>query len=115
MNIPLAVHCLRCDGDLMVNALLDATQVLTTLENEGVTHEVCAEAIAHHDRRSNQLTVNLRAFLRSEQQDHLGEQSVPAWLPEPQTVIEHVEAGEAHEVASDVFTSWKRKVEAVIP
>ncbi|MFM7604228.1 MAG: hypothetical protein ACKO8Z_03390 [Prosthecobacter sp.] len=49
--------------------------------------------------------MNLRAFLRSEQQDHIGEQSTPAWLPEPQTVIEHVEAGEAHEVANDVFAS----------
>lgn len=59
--------------------------------------------------------MNLRAFLRSEQQDHIGEQSTPAWLPEPQTVIEHVEAGEAHEMANDVFASWNQKVAAAMP
>lgn len=99
----------------MIHALLDATQVLGTVQIDGVTHEVCAEAIANHDRRSNQLTVNLRAFLRSEQQDHIGEQSTLEWLPEPQSTIEHVEAEEAHEMASDVFASWKRKVEAALP
>jgi hypothetical protein len=36
-------------------------------------------------------------------------------LPKPETVIEHVEAEEAHAVASDVFASWRRKVEAVMP
>jgi hypothetical protein len=99
----------------MLYALLDATQVLGTIELNGAIHEVCAEALASHDRRTMQLTVNLRAFLRSEQQDHIGEQSTPAWLPEPQTVIEHVEAGEAHEMSNDVFASWKRKVEGLIP
>ena len=99
----------------MLYALIDATQVLGNVEIDGTIHEVCAEALACHDPRTTQLTVNLCAFLRSEQQDHLGEQSTPAWLPEPQTVIEHVEASEAHEMASDVFASWKRKVAAVIP
>lgn len=99
----------------MLNALLDATQVLGTVQIDGVTHEVCAEAIVNHDRRSNQLTVTLRAFLRSEQQDHIGEQTVPIWLPASQNITEHVEAEEAHAVASDVFASWRRKVEAVMP
>jgi hypothetical protein len=99
----------------MLHALLDATQVLGTVEIDGVPHEVCAEAIANHDRRSNQLTVNLRAFLRSEQQDHIGEKSTPAWLPASQTATEHVEPEEAHAVASDVFASWRRKVEGVMP
>lgn len=99
----------------MIHALLDATQVLGAVQIDGVTHEVCAEAIANHDRRSNELTVNLCAFLRSEEQDHIGEQSTPAWLPASQDVTEHVEAEEAHAMASDVFASWKRKVAAVIP
>ena len=99
----------------MLYALLDATQVLGTVKIDAVIHEVCAEALASQDRRTNQLTVNLRAFLRSEQQDHIGEQSIPVWMPEPQTVIEHVEPGEAHAMASDVFATWKRKVEAAIP
>ena len=99
----------------MIHALLDATQVLGTIQIEGALHEVCTEAVASHDRGSNRLTVNMRAFLRSEQQDRIGEQSTPAWLPEPQTVIEHVEAEEAHAMASDVFASWKHKLSAVIP
>lgn len=99
----------------MLHALLDATQVLGTVEIDGVTHEVSAEAVANHDQRTNQLMVNLRAFLRSEQQDHIGEQSTPASLPTSQSVTEHVEAEEAHEMASDVFASWKRKVAAAIP
>lgn len=99
----------------MLHALLDATQVLGTVEIDGATHEVCAEAVANHDRRTNQLNVNLRTFLRSEQQDHIGEQSTPEWLPASQSVTEHVEAEEAHAMASDVFASWKRKVAAAIP
>ena len=98
----------------MIHALLDVTQVVGTVEVEGVTHEVCAEAVANHDRRSNQLTVNLRAFLRTEQHDHLGEIVSADWLPASQTVTEHVEAGEAHEMANDVFASWRNKVSGAV-
>ncbi len=99
----------------MLHALLDATQVLGTLEIDGAAYEVCAEAVANHDRHANQLTVNLRAFLRSEKQDHIGETTTPSWLPQPQTVTEHVEGGEAHEMANEVFATWRRKVFGVIP
>lgn len=99
----------------MIHALLDATQVVGTVELEGVSHEVCAEAVANHDRRSNQLNVQLKAFLRSEKQDHIGETTTAPWLPASQTVIEHVEAGEAHEMATDVFASWRNKVAACMP
>ncbi len=99
----------------MIHALLDATQVLGTLEIDGAAYEVCAEAIANHDRHTNQLTVTLRAFLRSEKHDHIGETTTPAWIPQPQTVTEHVEGGEAHEMANDVFASWKKVVAAAIP
>jgi hypothetical protein len=30
-------------------------------------------------------------------------------------VVEHVESGEAHEVANDVFNSWRRKVAGRLP
>lgn len=98
----------------MLHALLDTTQVLGTFDIEGDTFEVCAEAVANHDRKSNQLTVELKAFLRSEKQDHIGETSVASWLPQPQTVVEHVEASEAHALASDVFSSWRGKVGAAL-
>lgn len=99
----------------MIHALLDTTQVIGTTEMDGASHEVCAEAIASHDRRSNQMTVNLRAFLRATQHVHLGETTIPAWLPAPQTVTEHVEVDEAHEMANDVFASWCHKVKGAIP
>jgi hypothetical protein len=99
----------------MIHTLLDATQVLGTLEVDSVTHEVCAEAVASHHRQTNQLVVKLRAFLRSENQEHLGDTTTPAWIPQSQTVTEHVEGGEAHEMANDVFASWKKVVAAAIP
>lgn len=99
----------------MIHALLDASQVLGTLEIDGAAYEVCAEAIANHDRHTNQLTVTLRAFLRSEKHDHIGETTTPAWIPQPQTVTEHVEGGEAHEMANEIFATWRRKVVGVIP
>lgn len=98
----------------MIHALLDATQVLGTLEIDGAAYEVCAEAIANHDRHTNQLAVTLRAFLRSEKHDHIGETTTPAWIPQPQTVTEHVDAGEAHEMAQDILASWCVKVRRAI-
>jgi hypothetical protein len=98
----------------MIHALLDTTQVLRTLEIDGVAHEVCVEAIARHDRKTNLLTVELKAFLRSESHVHLGETAPAAWLPQPQTVTEHVDAGEAHEMAQDILASWCVKVRRAI-
>ncbi len=99
----------------MIHALLDTTQVVGTLEIDGATHEICAEAEATHDRRTNQLTVSLRSYLRATQHDHMGETTTPAWLPAPQSVTEHVEVDEAHEMANDVFASWCHKVKGMIP
>lgn len=95
--------------------LLDATQVLATLQLEGEPFEVFAEAEAEHDRARQQLTVRLSAFLRAERQDHIGATAHPDWLPAAETVSEHVEAGEAHALASDIFASWKRRVAACLP
>jgi hypothetical protein len=99
----------------MIHALLDTTQVVGTVSIDGIPHEVCAEAVASHDRSTRALTVNLRAFLRATQHAHLGEVATPSWLPASQTVTEHVEATEAHEMANDVFVSWKHKVIATLP
>jgi hypothetical protein len=99
----------------MIHSLLDTTQVISILEVEGVPYEVCVEAAASHDRSKNQLTVQLRAFLRAEKHDHIGEISTPSWLPAAETVTEHVSAEEAHEVADDVLASWKQKVTCCLP
>ncbi len=99
----------------MIHALLDITQVIGTVAIDGAVHKVCAEAVARHDHPTDQLTVSLRAFLRAEQHDHIGEITLPDWLPAPQTVTEHVAAGEAHAMANDVFQSWCHKVTGTIP
>lgn len=99
----------------MTHPLLDTTQVITLIDVEGVPFELCIEALASHDRGKNLLTVELRAFLRAEKHDHIGEVTTPSWLPSPQTITEHVDAEEAHAVASDVLSSWRHKVEGCLP
>lgn len=99
----------------MTHPLLDTTQVISLIEVDGVPFEVCAEALASHDRGKNLLSVELRAFLRAEKHDHIGEVSTPTWLPAPQTLTEHVDAEEAHAVASDVLSSWRHKVAGCLP
>lgn len=99
----------------MNHPLLDTTQVISLIEVDGVPFEVCAEALASHDRGKNLLSVELRAFLRAEKHDHIGEVSTPTWLPAPQTLTEHVDAEEAHAVASDVLSSWRHKVAGCLP
>ena len=99
----------------MIHPLLDTTQVISLIEVEGVPFEVCVEALASHDRVENLLTVELRAFLRAEKHDHIGEVTTPAWLPAPQTLTEHVGTEEAHAVASDVLSSWRHKVAGSLP
>lgn len=99
----------------MIHSLLDTTQVVSVIEMEGVPFEVCAEALASHDRGKNLLTVQLHAFLRAEKHDHIGEVSEPSWLPAPQTVTEHVGAEEAHAVAVDILAGWRQKVAGSLP
>lgn len=99
----------------MIHALLDATQVLGAVTYDGSTHDVVAEAVANHDRRTKVLTVSLRAFLRAGASDEFGKVSTPPWLPALETVTEHVEIEEATEMAKDIFASWRRKVSAAIP
>jgi hypothetical protein len=99
----------------MIHSLLDTTQVISIHTLEGRPYEVCIEALATHDRSKDLLTVQLRAFLRAEQHDHIGEVSTPAWLPAAETVTEHVSADEAHAVAADVLTSWRHKVAGCLP
>jgi|GEM_PF-639599 hypothetical protein len=99
----------------MIHALLDTTQVVATHEVDGIAYEVCAEAIATHDRRAHLLSVELRSYLRALDQDHIHEEIIPEWLPEPETITDGVQAEEAHEMADDVFASWCRRVVATVP
>jgi hypothetical protein len=99
----------------MIHALLDTTRVVASIIHEGAPCEVCAEATANHDRRDNSLTVTLSAYLRSAEHGHLGEHSRPAWLPAPETIVEHVAIEEAHEMTNDILASWCRRVTASVP
>jgi hypothetical protein len=67
------------------------------------------------NRKSNQLSITLSAFLRATEHTQIGEVSTPSWLPASQSVTEHVSADEAHEMANDVFNSWCHKVAASHP
>jgi len=99
----------------MIHALLDTTEVIATHETDGVAFEVCAEAIATHDRRAHILSVELRSFLRVMDQDDIQEEIIPPWLPAPETITDGVQEGEALEMADDVFASWCRRVAATVP
>ena len=99
----------------MNHALLDTTHVVATHDIEDITYEVCAEAIARHDRKIHLLSVDLRAFLRAQNAAHIHEEATAPWLPEPETITDGVDASEAHEMADDVFASWCRRVAATVP
>ena len=98
-----------------MHGVIDISKVVGTVQISGQPHEVCAEADATFDRSTHTLTVKLSSFLHSEEQTHVGEVSTAAWLPAPETAIEHGEAEEASAMAKDVFASWCRKVQASIP
>jgi hypothetical protein len=98
----------------VIHALLDTTKVVGKTDIDGQTFEVCAEAVANHDRRDNRLTIDLRAFLRAEGHRQIGETTTPGWLPAPQTVTEHTDLADAHEVADDVFANWCRRVAGAV-
>ncbi|MBX7208214.1 MAG: hypothetical protein K1X78_07885 [Verrucomicrobiaceae bacterium] len=99
----------------MIHQLLDTTKVVATTAIDSVPHEVCAEAMAAHDRATAMLTVRLRAFLRTLEHTHLGDTIAASWLPAPDTVTEHVSREEASEMAKDVFSSWCHRVERAVP
>ena len=99
----------------MIHALIDATRVVGTFFEDGNPQEVCIEAIANHNRAENLLTVTLRAFLRSTEHGHLGETSIPDWLPASVELRESVGAEEAHELVEDILASWSLKVKNAIP
>ncbi len=99
----------------MNHALLDTTEVVATYSMNGTDYEVCAEAEATHDKRAHLLTVHLRSYLRSLSPESLHEQAQAPWLPEPETLTEGVEVGEAHDLAMDIFASWCRRVLACLP
>lgn len=94
----------------MISALLDTTKILGKLEVDGDPCEVCAEAVAHHDRREKRLTVRLSAFLRAARQDKIGQKLFPPWLPAPEEVAEGVDWEEARPMADDIFASWCHRV-----
>lgn len=99
----------------MLHSAFDTTRVVCKREIGGIPHEVCAEAVATPDPGGQTVKIELRAFLRSEEQTHLGETLVPEWLPKPQTVVEGAEPAEMHKVVADVFASWCRRVEEALP
>ncbi len=99
----------------MSHAFLDTIRVIGNLTVGDAPYEVCAEAIANHDRLSNEVTVNLSAFLRAPQHGRDVEVPAAGWLPAPQVVTEHVDLDEAHEMVKEIFSVWCHKVAEAMP
>ncbi len=97
-----------------MQSLIDISQVIGTVQIDGKPFEVCAEAKAMFQRGRDELSVQLHSYLQPEEQTHLMEKLVPAWLPAANTVTEHVPHEEASDVAKDIFASWCHKVEAAL-
>jgi hypothetical protein len=97
-----------------MQGIIDISKVVGTVQIDGQTHEVCAEADATFNRSTHELTVKLSSYLHSEEQTHVGETIPATWLPQPETIVEHVDAEEASAMAKDVFASWCRKVQSAV-
>ncbi len=90
--------------------VIDSSEVLGTVEIAEGTCEVCASATAGFDETAGRLIVKLEAFLRTQNLRAKEKQWHAAWLPKSETVTEAVAAGEASDVARDIFHRWVRKV-----
>lgn len=90
--------------------VIETSETLGRLDTPEGERELCVTADANYDESAHQVVVDLRAFLRNT--DLLTtERRFPAdWLPQPETVREHVDADEAAAVAREIFHNWVRRV-----
>lgn len=98
-----------------MRANLELTSSLGRIAWKGQEHDVFATAHAAYDQAAGELVVSLDSYLRSEDLAHLEQKVMPPWLPAKQEDREHVDAGEAGDLAKDVFHRWCDKVRQRIP
>jgi hypothetical protein len=95
--------------------IVDANEVLGTVEIPQGTCEVCATADANYDESTRRLSVVLDSYLRTTDLRTKERRVTAVWLPKPETVREQVAVEEADEVAHDIFHRWVRKVKEAVP
>ena len=90
--------------------ILSTSEIVQDLDLEVEPKELCASAEADYDERQSVLTVKLDAFVRQVRHAAADVCTKPDWLPRPETLRESVGAGEASDLARDIFRRWTRKV-----
>lgn len=90
--------------------VLSISEIVQDLDLEMEPRELCASAEADYDEKKSTLVVRLDAFVR--QVRHAGSDTClkPDWLPQGQTLREHVSEEEASEMARDIFHRWTKKI-----
>ena len=99
----------------MIRTVISSSEIVGTIRCVEGKVEVCVTGEAAFDEAASQLVMELATFLR---RVGLGVSSEPLsrdWLPEGQTVREHLELDEALPAAREIFKSWAAKVRRAIP
>ena len=95
--------------------VIDASEVLGTVQTLEGNREVCVSADAGYDESKACLVVKLDAFLRNTDLLRKEKRFPAAWLPESETVKESVGPDETVDMARDIFHRWIRKVRQAAP
>ena len=95
--------------------LLDAIDIISTMEVGADSYEVCASCVARFDDIEEKLNVALSAFVRRFEIRGKDQIFKPPWLPKAETVRMGVTQGEALDAAKEVFASWVKRIRASIP
>jgi hypothetical protein len=100
---------------LMMNRILDTTEVLGIVEKSDGKFELCVSAEANYDESAGRVAVQLESFLRTTELQAKEKRLPGDWLPMPERVEESIGPDEAVAVARDIFQSWVRKVRESTP
>ena len=89
--------------------VISISEIVAPIQVENDLCEVWASAEA--DYHEGTLEVKLDSFLRrSSDNEHLS----ASWLPETETVIEHIDFEEGSPAAKEIFESWVKRVRRAI-
>jgi hypothetical protein len=82
----------------------------------GELGELHATLSAHYEAGAHEVVAELDAYVCPDDASHMMEEHLrPGWLPEKQVVRAGGDAGEASDIARDVFHSWVRRVRESVP
>lgn len=95
--------------------LISISECVGMREADHKSSEVFATADASYDEAAQRISIKLESFLRSVPARSGAEPYREPWLPESQTVCEHVALEEGDALTRDVFHSWVSRVKQAIP